>query len=39
MSEQQFPPQVLAGRVFAISIAAIVGWIAAAFWFVILRHP
>lgn len=39
MSEQQFPPQVLAGRVFAISIAGIVAWIVAAFAFVILRHP
>ena len=39
MSEKDYPPQTLASAVFMISMAAIAGWIVAAFLFVILRHP
>ena len=35
---KEYAPQVLAWRVFALSMLGIVGWIIAAFYFVILAQ-
>lgn len=35
---KEYPPDVLAFRLFAISVAGILAWVAAAFYFVILKQ-
>ncbi len=35
---KEFPPDVMAFRLFAISAAGILCWVAAAFYFVILKQ-
>ena len=39
MSAKDYLPQDFAWRVFGLSMAGIVAWIIASFFFVITRHP